>query len=69
MKNENVNLFIEIDPEKKVVYISDYTQNKNGGGLAKKYKNKKDITRIFSNYLFDYINLYSSKKRDWKKYE
>ena len=57
-KTGNINLFLEIDPEKQVFYISDYEPNKNGGGVAKKFKTKKDIVKIFSRYLYRYINIY-----------
>lgn len=59
--NEAVILLLEIDPEKKVFYISDYAEN-NEKGLARKYKNKKDIVRIFKNFLFNSINLYPPKE-------
>ena len=56
MKNENdnyrVSLLIEIDPEKKAVYLNDYTQEKYINGFSKRFKNKKDIIRLFENYLY-----------------
>lgn len=55
--NEYINLFIEIDTEKRVICISDKTST-SGGGLAKRYRNKKDIMRIFGNYLYHEIDLY-----------
>lgn len=66
IKNENenvgeyINMFIEIDTEKRVICISDQTA-KSGGGLAKRYRNKKDIMRIFGNYLFHEVDLYPNK--------
>lgn len=64
IEDYNVNLFIEIDPEKKVVYISDYSNN-NGGGKSQKYRTKKDISKIFSNYLINYVNLYYPEKKEF----
>ncbi len=60
-KNEEyIYMFIEIDPEKKVVCISDKC-NGSGGGVAKKYRNKKDISRIIDNYLHYEVSLYPDK--------
>lgn len=67
MKNNNkkffefINLYIEIDTEKRTVIISDRTSN-SGGGIAKRYRNKRDIIRIFSRYLYNYVYLYPPKK-------
>jgi len=53
---EYINMFIEIDTEKRVICISDQT-SKSGGGVAKRFRNKKDIMRIFGNYLFHEVDL------------
>lgn len=68
-QNKNINLFIEIDPEKRVFYISDYTTDDNMKGRVRRFKSKKDIIRIFSNYLFKNVYIYSSKKGRKNKYE
>lgn len=47
-----IGLLIEIDTEKKVVCITDYYDKNYAGGIAKRYKNKKDISRIIDNYLY-----------------
>ncbi len=56
---EYIDLQVEIDTEKKVLYIT----NKSYGneGVAKRYKNKKDIMRIFGNYLFKKVYIYPPK--------
>lgn len=59
MKNssDTIMLLLEIDPEKKVIYISDYDGDfKNG--IARTYKNKKEIAGIFKKYLFNSVNLH-----------
>lgn len=56
---EYIDLQIEIDTEKKAVYIT----NKSYGneGVAKRYRGKKDIIRIFSDYLFKKVYIYPPK--------
>ena len=64
-QNTNINLFLEIDTEKRVVCISDKKDNK---GCAKRYRYKRDIARIFSRYLYYNVNIFPPKD-DWvKKY-
>lgn len=56
---EYIDLRVEIDTEKKVLSI---TNKSNGNeGIAKRYKNKKDIMRIFGNYLFKKVYIYPPK--------
>lgn len=57
---EYIDIYVEIDTEKRVVCISDKTLN-GASGVAKRYRNKKDINRIFSNYLFREVSLYPPK--------
>lgn len=69
MKDENINMFIEINPEKRVVSIIDYIEGKSGGGITKRFKRKKDIVRLFANYLYQYINIEEyegNKKNEYK---
>lgn len=56
--NEYLDIRVEIDTEKKVISISN--RSNGGEGLAKRFRNKKDITRIFSNFLFHKVNIYPS---------
>lgn len=67
-QSENINLFLEIDLDKKVIYISDCTSNRCDNGTAKKFRDKMDISKIFTDYLFYQVN-FSSCKRKNKKYE
>lgn len=71
MKNENevISLLIEIDPEKKAVYLNDYSSEKNINGFAKRFKNKKDIVRLFSNYLYEKVDLFLEGKDEKYRYE
>lgn len=68
MKNENdnyrVSLLIEIDPEKKAIYLNDYTQEKYINGFSKRFKNKKDIIRLFENYLYKNVNINLEEKKE-----
>ena len=68
MKNENdnyrVSLLIEIDPEKKAVYLNDYTQEKYINGFSKRFKNKKDIIRLFENYLYKNVDINLEEKKE-----
>lgn len=56
--NEYVDMLIEIDTEKKVICISN--RSNGGKGIAKRYRNKKDIMRIFGNYLYQEVDIYPS---------
>lgn len=56
------NISVDIDTEKRVVYISE-SLDKNTKGISKRYHNKKDIIRIFSNYIFNKINIYPKYKK------
>ena len=58
---ENINMYIEFDLEKRVMCISNYT-SKSGGGVAKRFRNKKDIIRIFANYIYNEVDIYSAIK-------
>ena len=49
--DDGMTFLVEIDPEKRAIYISDYGDT-SGGGIAKRYKYKKDIVRMFANYLY-----------------
>lgn len=73
MKNENdnyrISLLIEIDPEKKAVYLNDYTQEKYINGFSKRFKNKKDIIRLFENYLYKNVDINLEEKKEKKYYE
>ena len=44
--DDGMTFLVEIDPEKRAIYISDYGDT-SGGGIAKRYKYKKDIVRKF----------------------
>ena len=72
MKNENdnyrVSLLIEIDPEKKAIYLNDYTQEKYINGFSNRFKNKKDIIRLFENYLYKNVNINLEEKKEKKYY-
>ena len=65
---EYVSIFIEIDTEKHVVCITNRTDN-NASGVAKRFKNKKDIVKIINKYVYRDLNLYSSnyKANDEKR--
>ncbi len=56
---EYIDLQVEIDTEKKVLYITNKSYDNEG--VAKRYKNKKDIMRIFGNYLFKKVYIYPPK--------
>lgn len=56
---EYINLQVEIDTEKKVVYITNKSYDDEG--IAKRYTNKKDIMRIFGDYLFPNVYIYPPK--------
>ena len=56
---EYIDLQVEIDTEKKLLCITN--KSNNNEGVAKRYKNKKDIIRIFSNYLFKKVYIYPPK--------
>ncbi|MGN0973925.1 MAG: hypothetical protein ACI4OT_04215 [Bacilli bacterium] len=53
-----INIYIKVDIKNKMIYISDHTKNKSGGGLAKSFKRKNELKKIISNYVENYINLY-----------
>lgn len=61
-----INIIMEFDTEKRAIYISDNSNN----GVAKRYRNKKDIMRIFGKYLYHELNLYpdyDERKKLWIK--
>ena len=58
--DDTIMLLLEIDPEKKVFYISDYDGNYENG-IARKYKNKKEIFGILKKYLLNNVNLYPTQ--------
>lgn len=58
---EYIDLQVEIDTEKKVLYITNKSYDNEG--VAKRYRNKKDIMRIFGNYLFKKVYIYPPKDK------
>lgn len=62
-----ITLLLEIDPEKKVFYITDYTDPSKG--CAKKFRNKIDIVKIFKRFLINNVNLYSYKNNRCGKHD
>lgn len=59
--NEYITLCVEIDNEKGAIYITDKTEN-SMDGITRRFRNKKDIIRIFKNYLYDKVRIFPSKK-------
>lgn len=59
---EYIDLQMEIDTEKRVVYITNKSYGNELESVAKRYKNKKDIMRIFGDYLFKKVYIYPPKE-------
>lgn len=56
---EYIDLKVEIDAEKKVLSITNKSYNNEG--VVKRFRNKKDIMRIFGNYLYKKVYIYPPK--------
>lgn len=56
---EYIDLKVEIDAEKKVLSITNKSYNNEG--IVKRFRNKKDIMRIFGNYLYKKVYIYPPK--------
>lgn len=63
-ENEIIDFLVEVDSEKKVVYISEYNYKNNTKCISKRYRNKRDILRTINNYLYHcFLNQNSMKKK------
>ena len=69
MNEEITSLLVEIDPEKKVVYIHNYLSKINDKSMTKRFRNKYDIVRIFRNYIFKNVELDDEEYRNYRRYE
>lgn len=69
MNEEITSLLVEIDPEKRVVYIHDYLSKITEKSMTKRFRNKYDIVRVFRNFIFKNVELGEEELKNNKRYE